>query len=1148
MSQGQEMASATIAERRSGWAIAVVLAILVTAGVTAYRSLAMTSEANRWRDHTREVLTAFANLFGELLEAESLNRGYLITGQESYFQAYEQARALIPGSMTTLRRLTADNPNQQAHLDALAPLFDMRLLVIEKGVELRRSKGFAEAQAWVNAGEGKRIDDQIKALIARCTDEEQHLLALREAQAAADERTSMILVVGGNAVALVVVAVTAFLMLRSAKTLRISLKTVREQEWLQSGLAGLAAQLREERPLADLGHAILSRLSGLLGTPVGALYRHAEAGGLEFTAGLALGAPRQPTVPEGDGLLGEALRSRHMLHLSEIPEGYLPVCSALGTAAPRHLLVLPLIYRDHVEGALELAAFSAPTAIQLTFLERAGESIAVALASARALVQIRALLTTSQQQEEELRVQQEELTQTNEELAEQARQLAERNQQVEAANQSIEAARGDLERQAQQLALTSKYKSEFLSNMSHELRTPLNSLLILSQQLFENPAGNLDEKQVLYARTINSSGQDLLVLINDILDLAKIESGTVTLDVGEVRFGEMHEVLERTMRPLAEQKGLEFSLRLGSGLPQFLRSDAKRVQQVLKNLLSNAIKFTPSTPERRGRVSLSIDLVASGWSEGHPRLSRAGTVVAFAVSDTGIGIPADKQQLIFEAFQQADGGVTRKYGGTGLGLSISRELALLLGGELRVVSTVGSGSTFTLYLPLRLDDSGTVLPSTAVPPPSVLPSTVVAHRPPPPARSPAAGDDGPPPSLIEDDQAGLVAGDRVVLIVEDDVAFARILVELAREHGFKAVVSLRGSAVPGLARNLKPDAITLDIHLTDTNGWHLLDRLKHDPETRHIPVHIITVDDERGRALSQGAHGVLGKPASREALGRAFAELGVFSARKSRRLLVVEDDPVQRAAIVETVGNGDVLTTSVADGEAALAALAAEHFDCIVLDLGLPGMSGQRLLEALHANAQWRSIPVIIYTARDLSPTDEQQLRRSAQTIVLKTAASLDRLLDETALFLHRVHSRLPEAKRKRIERVHQSDNALAGRTVLVADDDVRNVFALASLLERYGLVVLSAENGREALARLEAAPEVSLVLMDIMMPEMDGYAAMRAIRARPQWQQLPIIALTAKAMKGDREQCLAAGASDYITKPVDSDQLLSMLRVWLYR
>ena len=1129
-------------ERRFFWAFVIVLVILLGVGVTSYESVDRTTQAADWRDHAREVLAEAGEVFAAVMDVESAQRGYVILGDERYLDPYHLGIAAAPRALEALQRLTQDNLSQQARVKQLQIQVASKLDHAREVVETRRRDGFAAAQVLTSAGDGKRLTDSIRVVLRELEHEEHRLLREREAAFSADSARTSALVIGGNALALVVVAVSAFLMIRNAAALRTSLQAIREEEWLQGGLAGLAVVLREERPVAELSRAVLDQLGARLGAAVGALYRRQESDGmLHLVAGLALDQPRRVRVAEGETLVGEAARLRRMIELTQVPADYLPVVSGVGAGEPRHLLVVPLLYRNQVEGVLELAWLQRVPASHRTFLERAGESIAVARATARSLGQIRTLLTTAQQQEEELRAQQEELTQINQELEEQSTALIERSRQAEDANRAIEAARQDLQRQAEQLALTSKYKSEFLSNMSHELRTPLNSLLILSQQLYENPQGNLSEKQVRYARTINSSGNDLLTLINDILDLAKIESGTVVLDPADVRLGDLCDDLDRGMRPLAEQKEVELAVRLGAGIPAILHTDGKRLHQVLKNLLSNAIKFTGTSPGRRGSVGLSLDMVEMAWSAGHAQSGRPA--LSFAVSDNGIGIAPDKQALVFEAFQQADGGVSRRFGGTGLGLSISRELARLLGGELRLVSTLGEGSTFTLLLPVtaaELPVAGAVArPIERMPTRSAAPMPIPVS---------AIGEAGAKPALVEDDRAQVAPGDRVVLIVEDDQAFARILVDLAREQGFKAVVSLRGGGVPALARELKPDAITLDIHLADGNGWHLLDRLKHDPHTRHIPVHVITVDDERGRALRQGALGALTKPATRQDLAKAFAALMRFRDQQKRHLLVIEDDEVTRQAIIDTVGNGDVVTTAVGDGEAALAALARQAFDCIVLDLGLPGMSGQHLLDAVHDHPQWREIPVIIYTARDLSSGEEQTLRRAAKTIVLKTVASLDRLLDETALFLHRVHSRLPEAKRQRIERVHQADSVLSGRTVLVADDDVRNVFALTSLLERYGMNVVVAENGREALARLKETGDVSLVLMDVMMPEMDGYAAMRAIRAEPQWQHLPVLALTAKAMKGDREQCLAAGASDYITKPVDSDQLLSMLRVWLYR
>ena len=1123
------------------WAFTIATVILVVVSSTAYISLGMSKEAYAWRGHAHIVRTTLEQLQSSLVDAETAERGYLLTDLDEYLAPYEQALMEVPAQLTSLHQLTIDNADQQKRLNALDPLVAHKLALVRNAIDVRRKQGFEAAQRILMTGEHKRTMDDIRAVISEMRESEDLLLGLRTNQAVSDANRAATLMIFGNVLALIVVLTTAFFMVRNVATLHGSLLAVREQEWLQSRLAGLGQLLREEQDVSVLGQRTLDHLTAVLATPIAALYHRSEGDAFLLIAGYALEHPRQSRFALGEGLVGEAARTRRLIHIDDVPSGYLPIASSLGVSSPGRVAVVPLIYRDHVEGVLELGTFRDWSVIQLAFLERAGESIAAALASTRSLAQIKELLSTSQQQEEELRMQQEELTQSNEELEEQAQQLARRNEEVEEGSRDIEAARRDLEEKATQLALSSKYKSEFMSNMSHELRTPLNSLLILSQLLYENPTGNLSEKQVKYAHTVNSSGRDLLTLINDLLDLTKIESGTVVLDISAISFSEINETIERTMRPIAQQKGLEFTIRLGDRLPPSLRSDDIRLQQVLKNLLSNAFKFTPVDATRPGHVSLSIKVATSGWSPDHPQLTRTDTVIAFAVSDNGIGIPASKLQLIFEAFQQADGSVSRKYGGTGLGLSISREIAHLLGGELCVISTEGVGSTFTLYLPRHAEAS----PASH----SLTPSVPVhSHPRATAALTPAQVGTSTPSSLVEDDHADIHQGDRVVLIVEDDPAFARILVELAHEHGFKALVSMGGTAVLNLAREMQPDGITLDIHLSDSSGWHLLDQLKYDSATRHIPVHVITIDDVRERALRQGAHGVMIKPTSRDALGHTFQTLVNVAEHVPRRLLVIEDNEVERDAIVDAIGNSAVVVTTVIDSTAAIAALSGQHFDCIVLDLGLPGMSGQHLLETLHDHSVWRTIPVIIYTARDLTPHEEILLRPAAKTIVLKTGSSLDHLLDETTLFLHRVHGQLPAAKRQRIERIHQSDASLTGRTVLVVDDDARNVFALTGLLERYGMIVMVAEDGRAALACLENTKEIALVLMDLMMPEMDGYTAMRAIRLQPAWKTLPIIALTAKAMKGDREQCLAAGASDYITKPANCDQLLSMLRVWLYR
>jgi CheY-like chemotaxis protein len=667
--------------------------------------------------------------------------------------------------------------------------------------------------------------------------------------------------------------------------------------------------------------------------------------------------------------------------------------------------------------------------------------------------------------------------------------------------------------------------------MSHELRTPLNSMLILSKLLADADAG-LTDKQRDFARTIHSAGSDLLDLINEILDLSKIESGMMDVEVSRVGFGELGDYVERTFRQVAHDKGVDFFIHTDPDLPNGIYTDQKRLQQVLKNLLSNAFKFT-----ERGSVSLRISVAKDGWSDGHPTLDKAPHVIAFAVSDTGIGISPDKHKIIFEAFQQADGTTSRKYGGTGLGLSISREITTLLGGEVRLVSSMGAGSTFTLYLPV-----------------TYVPDTTKVRRQPyagAPVETRVEEIDKDLESVIientvDDDRANIQTGDHTLLIIEDDTNFAKVLMEMARERGFKALVALRGEAGLALAREFTPSAITLDIELPGMDGWTVLDRLKHHRGTRHIPVHIMSVAEERQRGLKMGAMAYDTKPLTPDGLRQGLSKIDAFVRRGVKSLLVIEDDPIQRSSIIELIGNGDVETIAVGTAQEALGELKNKQYDCVVLDLGLPDMDGFQLMERIKSDVG--DVPIIIYTGKDLSQKEETELRRLAETIIVKDVRSLDRLLDETALFLHRVEENLPEPKRQLLEQLHKSDPVLAGKKVLVIDDDMRNIFALTSLLERYEMQVVYAENGRDGIEMLKSTPDVDVALVDIMMPEIDGYEAMRRIREIPQFKNLPLIALTAKAMKGDREKCIDAGASDYITKPADSEQLLSLLRVWLFK
>jgi CheY-like chemotaxis protein/HAMP domain-containing protein len=953
--------------------------------------------------------------------------------------------------------------------------------------------------------------------------------------------------------------------------LRVTTDANAQQDWLNTNMARFSGMLQGQRDVKQVSRLIMSELTPLVGAQHGGFFMAEEPGDggdpvLRLIASYAY--RRRKGIANvfalGDGLVGQAALERKSILITQAPEDYITIGSGLGEAAPVNIVVLPVLFEDQVMAVIELASFVPYSDAHLTFLEQLSETLGVVLNTIIATMRTEELLQQSQgltlelqsqseelqsqrdelertnreleeqarslkASEELLQQQQEELQQTNEELEEKAALLAEQNARIEQKNAEVELARSELEDKAEQLAISSKYKSEFLANMSHELRTPLNSLLILAKLLSDNQEQTLTEKQVEFARTIYTAGSDLLELINDILDLSKVEAGKMDVNIAPVEPAAVVDYVQRNFSPVADQKQLQFVVEISDALPPEIVTDEQRLQQILKNLLSNAFKFT-----ERGSVTLTLSPAPGGLRFESETLRSAGGVVQFEVADTGIGIPGDKLKLIFESFQQADGTTSRRYGGTGLGLSISREIARLLGGEIRVRSSAGEGSVFTLYLPERAaepENTGDVPPARADHEPAPRPELLVE---------------------VADDRADLADGDRVVLIVEDDPDFARVELGMARERGFKGVVATRGDEGIRLAREVRPDAIILDMRLPVRSGWQVLEQLKRDPETRHIPVHIVSGGVENGGAndaLRAGAVAVLQKPVAQATLDEQFGRIADFVERGIRNLLVVDDDERQRTAIVELVAGDDVEVAAVGSSEEALELLEGEtRFDCMVLDLKLPKMSGFALLEKVKTDERWRSLPVIVYTGRDLTRREETRLKKYAETIIVKDVRSPERLLDETALFLHRVESKLPAEKRRMLEQLHSSDDVFKGKRVLIADDDVRNVFALASVLERQGMEVQFAENGNEAIATLQADPSIDLVLMDIMMPELDGYEAMRLIREQPEFRKLPIISLTAKAMKGDREKSIASGASDYIMKPVDTDQLLSLMRVWLYR
>jgi len=916
--------------------------------------------------------------------------------------------------------------------------------------------------------------------------------------------------------------------------LRETTKRNREQDWLKTNLAKFTGMLQGQRELDTVGEILLAELVPLVKAHQGAIYHLGAHNGdteLRLLSTYAHGGRIARNIQLGEGLTGQCAVEKKSILLTQVPPDFISVSTSLGEARQVSIVVLPVLFEGQTKAVIELASLEAFDEVNLTFLDLLTQSIGAVFNTIEATMRTEGLLAKSQQLTVELQARQRELQQTNEELGMKARLLAEQNAEVERKNAEVEQARHALEEKAAELALTSKYKSEFLANMSHELRTPLNAILILSQQLAENSPGNLTGKQVEFSRNIHSSGSDLLHLINDILDLSKIESGTVTVEIEDIPFAGLRDNIERNFRHVTEAKNLPFHVRFSDNLPNFMASDPKRLQQILKNLLSNAVKFTS-----HGKVEVRVDFAGQGWSADHPVLSKASNVVAFAVEDTGIGIAPEKQRLIFEAFQQADAGTARKYGGTGLGLAISRELAALLGGEIKLASVHGEGSTFTLYLPLHYTGAvGSPIPSSA--PASSLPSR---------GDRPLLGATREDP--VQDDRDIIQPDDQVLLIIEDDPHFARILLGMARVRGFRGIVAAKGAIGLSLARQFRPSAISLDIFLPDMLGWTVLNQLKLDPVTRHIPVQIVTLEEERQHGLAHGAFAYVVKSPTTDGLEAAFDRIKDFTTPRTRRLLVVEDNDIERRSIVELLGHDDIELASAATGEEALSVMLDRPFDCVVLDLRLPDMSGFDLLERIHAEPGLAQTPVVVFTGKELEPEEQIRLKRMAKSIVLKDVRSPERLLDETALFLHRVVTELPVEKQAMLERLHHSKEVLRNRKVLVVDDDARNIFALTSVLENQGMDVISTTNGRSAIEILRNNPGLDLVLMDIMMPEMDGYETMREIRRAPEFRTLPILALTAKAMKGDREKCLDAGASDYIAKPVNTDQLLSLMRVWLFR
>ncbi|SEB04859.1 HAMP domain-containing protein [Variovorax sp. YR216] len=1073
-----------------------------------------------WKDLTDNVNFMAGNLTGQVRGIAKVVTA--VAGGDLKQKLTVEAKGEIAALAETINSMT----------DTLATFADQVTTVArEVGVE---GKLGGQAKVPGAAGTWKGLTENVNQLAANLTTQVRAIAEVATSVTQGNLTRSITVEAQGEVAAL---KDTINEMIRN---LRDTIRKNTEQDWLKTNLAKFSRMLQGQKDLLTVGQLILSELAPVVGAQQAEFYVLTNVGGtprLKLFASYASAGQNAhgKEIELGQGLVGQCAVEKSKILLTNIANPAFRIATGLSESAAMDVIVLPIVFEGEVRGVMELASLERFNPSHQAFLDQLTESIGIVINTIAANMRTEDLLTQSQSLAEELQSRQLELQQTNEELQEKARLLVHQNQEVERKNREVEQARQALEEKAEQLALTSKYKSEFLANMSHELRTPLNSLLILSDQLCKNTGGNLTAKQVEFAKTIHLSGNDLLMLINDILDLSKIESGTVAVEVSELRLDDLQRSVERSFRHVAESRHVGFEIVAPQTLPETLVTDAKRLQQIIKNLLSNAFKFT-----HQGSVSLSISRVDGGWSRDNEELNRASSVVAFSVSDTGIGISADKQQIIFEAFQQADGSTSRKYGGTGLGLAISRELARLLGGEIRLKSVPSQGSTFTLYLPQNYSPSRSMRTSRSA---QVEPETLPRAEPAVAHVEPAADAHDFEVNVADDDRGNILPGDRVALIVENDLAFSKMLLQSARRVGFKGLVSASGADALALTRDYRPAFITLDIFLPDMEGWRILERLKADLATRHIPVLVVSTDDSRERALESGAVGFLEKPLqSIDMVDVALADLRDFLRSGTRRLLLAMKPSDLRDRYVGSLG-GDVQVTIADSVERVRQELARSDVDCLVADASPAGLHRGDIAEFVENRSAARQLPIVLFSPDGGAlPGWEPGPQGSA----LCLAPTLERLIDATTFFLHRGIAVMTQAERAAVDAVSDAVRTLAGKKALIVDDDIRNIFALAAVLDEQGMSIVSAENGRDAIRQVQEDPDIDVVLMDIMMPEMDGMETMRELRKLPRGKHLPLIAVTAKAMKGDREKCIEAGAWDYLSKPVETAHLLVVLRGWL--
>lgn len=1119
--------------------------------------------AIQWVEHTDRVINNTNRSMKLSIDMETGMRGFLLTGDQHFLDPYEVAKPLLTAELQGLQALVEDNPTQLDRFRRLLTLQEEWNAFALEMIKLRRENG--DYQTPVLAGRGKRITDQIRTEYDQAVEMEQQLRLNRNAEVT---RSTVMSVALYLVFVVIVSGILAWVGRRDLMALSDTYsENLRQQEinaerlqkvaWLRNGQSELAEHVLGQLTLSMLGRNILQFLARYLGASVAAVYVRQEHGGLTRIASYGFSREqeeRDQTIHSDEGIVGQAARQDRVITLKDVPVDYFKVSSGLGDGSPRSVIVVPTSNDDQVNGVIELGFLHALTEQDVEFLELISDNIGTSIEAARYRQRLQEVLAETQQLNEELQVQQEELRtaneeleeqsrilkesqahletqqaeleQTNEQLAEQGQALADQRDALDRNNEELNQAQVELQARADELQRSSKYKSEFLANMSHELRTPLNSSLILAKLLAENPTENLTAEQVKFAESIYSAGNDLLNLINDILDISKVEAGKLEVRPENSSVSRLVDGLRGLFQPLATEKRLQFTVEMQPGAPTMLYTDRQRLEQILKNLLSNAIKFTET-----GTVSMIVS-------------RQPGSGIAFTVRDSGIGIAEEHQQSIFEAFRQADGTTNRRYGGTGLGLSISRDLAALLGGSISVTSAPGQGSIFTLVLPEQYVEQSTEAQGAniaAVVSTPVMPAPVITR----PVVEPVAVRDEAIP-VFDDDRDKAPFDKRCILVIEDEVRFAQILFDLAHELGYYCLVAHAADDGFNLAARFTPDAILLDMRLPDHSGLTVLQRLKELAPTRHIPVHVISVEDRQEAALHMGAIGYAVKPTTREELKDVFAKLEAKLTQKVKRILLVEDDALQRDSIARLIGDEDIEITAVGFAQEALDLLRDNIYDCMIIDLKLPDMLGDELLRRMSTEEICSFPPVIVYTGRNMTRDEEAELMKYSRSIIIKGARSPERLLDEVTLFLHKVESQLSNERQKMLKTARSRDKVFEARKILVVDDDVRNIFALTSALEHKGAVVEIARNGLEAIAKLNEVEDIDLVLMDVMMPEMDGYEATIEIRKDPRWRKLPIIAVTAKAMKDDQERCLQAGSNDYLAKPIDLDRLFSLIRVWL--